>query len=150
MEIVSNIALISINETVIAQLVSFLIFVYVINRIMFRPLRQTMSERENLIKNIKDTIETEKSELETISAEVKKQEATIKKDAFQVRKSLEMAAKEEAASVLATTGQELEAIKQQTEQDVANMIAAARSNLAEEAERLTITIMEKLLDRRLA
>ena len=34
MEIVSNIALISINETLVVQLVSFLLFVFIINRVM--------------------------------------------------------------------------------------------------------------------
>ena len=47
MHIVSNIALISINETLIIQLVSFLIFLFLINRIMFRPLSHVMVEREN-------------------------------------------------------------------------------------------------------
>ena len=39
MQIISNIALISINETLVVQLISFLIFLFIINRIMFRPLR---------------------------------------------------------------------------------------------------------------
>ena len=38
MEIVSKIALITINETLVIQLVSFLIFLFVINRMMFRPV----------------------------------------------------------------------------------------------------------------
>jgi len=45
MQIVSNVALISINETMVVQLISFLIFLFVINRVMFRPLRESMHER---------------------------------------------------------------------------------------------------------
>ena len=48
MQIISNIALISINETLIVQLISFLIFLFVINRIMFRPLRKTVGPRPSL------------------------------------------------------------------------------------------------------
>ena len=38
MQIVSNVALISINETLVVQLISFLIFLFVINRIMFSSI----------------------------------------------------------------------------------------------------------------
>ena len=56
MQIISNIALISINETVIIQVISFLIFLYIINRIMFRPLRNVMADRENHIKMLQQDI----------------------------------------------------------------------------------------------
>ena len=39
MQIVSVEALLSINETLIFQLLSFLIFLFIIKRMMFRPLR---------------------------------------------------------------------------------------------------------------
>ena len=45
MQIITNIALISINETLIVQLLSFLIFLFIINRVMIRPLRGVMSDR---------------------------------------------------------------------------------------------------------
>ncbi|OQY06422.1 MAG: hypothetical protein B6I22_05580 [Desulfobacteraceae bacterium 4572_123] len=61
MQIISNIALISINETLFIQLISFLIFLFIINRIMFRPLRRIIIERENHIEKINlDIIDAEK------------------------------------------------------------------------------------------
>lgn len=62
MQIISNIALISINETLVVQLISFLIFLFIINRIMFRPLRQVMIERENHMEKINlDIVDAGKS-----------------------------------------------------------------------------------------
>ena len=52
MQIISNVALISINETVVVQLLSFLLFLYIMNRIMFRPLRNVMAQREDHLKQI--------------------------------------------------------------------------------------------------
>ena len=52
MEVVSTIGLITINETVIIELISFLIFLFLINRIMFRPLQDIMGEREAHIEDI--------------------------------------------------------------------------------------------------
>ena len=150
MEIISNIALISINETVIAQLISFLIFVFIINRVMFRPLRQTIADREALIDKLAKNIDTSKLELETVTAQAIEREAALKQDALKIKKDLESAADRESSLVLSATGKELTAIQEKTEQDVANMISAARNNIAEESKTLTVSIMEKLLDRRLA
>ena len=53
MQIVSNVALISINETFLVQLISFLIFLFIINRVMIRPLRGVMREREEYVEKLK-------------------------------------------------------------------------------------------------
>lgn len=150
MEIISNIALISINETVVVQLISFLIFVFIINRVMFRPLRKSIADREALIETLSTNINRATQELETVTAQAKEKEAAVKQEALKIRHDLEVTADREASSVLLKTSQELDAIKKKTEQDVGNMISAARKNLAEESEKLTLSIMEKLLDRRLS
>ena len=68
MQIISTIAMISINETLIIQLISFLIFLFIINRIMIQPLRSVSREREAHIQKI---------ELDTVAAE-KKVEQVVK------------------------------------------------------------------------
>ena len=49
MQIVTTISLISINETTIVQIVSFLILVFILNRVMIRPLWKTIAERNQYI-----------------------------------------------------------------------------------------------------
>ena len=71
MEIVSNIALISINATMFHQLIAFLVFLFIINRIMFRPLRSVMGERESFMEKIRlDTVDATK-EFEHLTATLK-------------------------------------------------------------------------------
>ena len=150
MEIVSNIALISINETLIVQLVSFLILVFVLNRIMFRPLRRTVEERGALMDRIRTDVDRAKQELDAVTTEATKREAAAKEDAFQIKASLQEGAQKEAGAVLKATGKEMDAIRKKAEADVAKMVTAARGDIALEAERLTVSIMEKVLDRRLS
>ena len=150
MEIVSNIALISINETLFVQLVSFLILVFVLNRIMFRPLRRTVGERSEMVDLIRVGIDQAEQEIAAVTAEATKREAAVKEDAFQAKTALEDSAQKEAAAVLKATGKEMDAIRKKAEADVAKMISAAKSDIVAEAERLTVSIMEKMLDRRLA
>jgi F-type H+-transporting ATPase subunit b len=71
MEIISNIALITINATLFHQLVAFLIFLFIINRIMFRPLRSVMAERDDMIEKIKlDTMDAGET-IERLNNELK-------------------------------------------------------------------------------
>ena len=58
MEFVTIEGLITINATIIAQLVHFFILLFVMNRLMFRPILKIIQDREvyskNKIQEIKD------------------------------------------------------------------------------------------------
>ena len=150
MNIISNIALITINETLLVQLISFLIFLFIINRIMFRPLQDVMSERVNYVDKLKaDTVDAMK-EFESLTDKLKAQESEIRTEALGLQRQLEDSGGKKGAEILASTREEMEAIKEKTETEINYQIAEARKHLQEESEALAINIMEKLLDRRLA
>jgi F-type H+-transporting ATPase subunit b len=150
MHIISNIALITINETLIVQLLSFLIFLFIINRIMFRPLQNVMNERVSYMDKIKmDTVDTVK-ELEDLTKKLKKQESDVRAQAFELKRELEESGSAKSAEIFASTREEINAIKEKAEADVNVQISEAKKHLQKESEALAINIMEKLLDRRLA
>jgi F-type H+-transporting ATPase subunit b len=150
MHIISNIALITINETLIVQLLSFLIFLFIINRIMFRPLQNVMNERVSYMDKIKmDTVDTVK-ELEDLTKKLKKQESDVRAQAFELKRELEESGNAKSAEIFASTREEINAIKEKAEADVNVQISEAKKHLQKESEALAINIMEKLLDRRLA
>lgn len=148
MQIISNIALVSINETVIIQLISFLIFLFVINRVMFRPLRDTMLERDRHIKQIQDDITTQENQIETLKNEIGKKESSVKRAAFRMRKKIEDSGGQVATAILSDTRKEIEALRKKSALEVEDMILAARKNLGQESERLVSDVIEKVLDRR--
>ena len=123
MEIVSNIALISINETMIVQLLSFLIFLFLINRVMFRPLEGVMTERTEYITALQTEINEAESELNKVSRLLARQEAATREQAHALRKDLEDAGNNRAEEIF----------------------SAVRKEVAE----LSVQIMEKILDRRI-
>jgi F-type H+-transporting ATPase subunit b len=150
MHIISNIALISINETLFVQLLSFLIFLFIINRIMFRPLQNVMNERVNYMDEIKeDTVDAVK-ELEDLTQKLRLKESEIRTQALELKIELEESGSAKSAEILASTRQEIEAIKEKAEMEVKAQISEARKHIQEESEALSVNIMEKILDRRLA
>jgi len=150
MHIISNIALITINETLFVQLLSFLIFLFIINRIMFRPLQNVMSERVNYMDKIKtDTVDAIQ-ELEDITKNLKVQESQVRSQASELKRELEESGSAKSAEIFASTREEIEAIKEKAEMEVNAQISEAKKHIQEESEALALNIMEKLLDRRLA
>jgi len=149
MHIISNIALITINETLFVQLLSFLIFLFIINRIMFRPLQNVMNERVDYMDKVKvDTVDTIQ-ELEDLTKKLKKQESEVRAQAFELKRELEESGSEKSAEIFASTRKEIEAIKEKAEMEVNVQLSEARKHIQEESETLAMNIMEKLLDRRL-
>lgn len=149
MHIISNIALITINETLFVQLLSFLIFLFIINRIMFRPLQEAMSERVNYMDKITtDTVDAVK-ELEDLTKQLKVQESEVRTKALELNRELEESGKKKSSEILASARKEIDEIKEQAEMEINTQIAEARKHLQEESEALAINIMEKMLNRRL-
>ena len=149
MQIVSNIALISINETLIVQLISFFIFLFIINRIMIRPLRSAMTEREFYIERILRGMTDAETEIEDLARQVRRQENKAIAAAHHMRMELEDAGKTEAEAILTAAHQEAENISRETDRKIKELVAAAQLSVQKEADMLAVGMMEKLLNRRL-
>lgn len=149
MQIISNVALISINETLILQIISFLIFLFIINRIMFRPLRKVMNERETYIEDIqKDIVDAEKK-FEDLTVQIQAQEKAVRNEAFEQKDQLESSGKQKAAEIFAATREEIIALKSRAQQEVDDQISAARKHVLKESKGLAQNIIETVLHRSL-
>lgn len=150
MQIVSNMALISINETLFVQLISFLIFLFVMNRIMFQPLRKTMIERDVYVEGIQSEINVTEKRYQDAMSEIKSQERRVKDKAFALSKEHEVAGNHEAGKIFQSAMEEIAELKNNADAEVNAQIAAAKKKVSEESESLAVNIMEKILDRRIA
>ena len=149
MQIISNIALISINETFIVQIISFLIFLYIINRIMFRPLRSVIADRENHIKSIQQDIVAAGHKLDALEDQIRSQESAVKLEAFAQKASLEEAGGRQADEIFAASREEIQAARDKARKEVDAQISEAKKHIKKESEILALSVMEKVLNRRL-
>ena len=149
MEIVSTIALISINETLLVQLVSFLIFLFILNRIMIRPLNSVMEERDFFIENMEKEISDSGKTLEDVQRQIEDQEDAVRASALELSRELEEAGSQEARKILEAAREEMTALRQKTEVEIADRLAEARDRIREESEMLAEAMMEKALGRRI-
>ena len=150
MEIIATTALISINETLIVQLISFLVFLYFMNRIMFRPLLSTMRQRDEHIDRVKEDILSGKDNLTQLIQDMDKQRARAIREAEKVTSSFDVEADRRASELLEETREKINTLRHETEARVKDQIAQARQEIAGEVDAIALVIMEKMLHRRLS
>jgi F-type H+-transporting ATPase subunit b len=147
MEIISNVALISINETLIFQVISFLIFLFIINRIMFRPLRKVMHERETYIENVQNDIVAAQNQFEDLTHQIGVQEKKVKNEAFKQKGQLEASGSHQAAEIMTSTRKEINTLRAEAKKDVDARITEARKHIQKESEDLARHIIATILAR---
>jgi len=150
MQIISNIALISINETMVVQVLSFLIFLFLINRIMLRPLKSTMEERDDFISILMKEIKTTQTEMESVQKQLQKKEESLRMEADEMGAHLEVEGHKKAEKLHEELNQKIQELRDNTDSDVKAMMIEARKQLQTESDTLADIIIEKILNRRLA
>jgi len=147
MQIIDTVALISINETLIFQVISFLIFLFIMNRILFRPLRRIMTERESYIENVQKDIIDAQNQFEDLTHQIQKQEKAVRYEAFEQQAKLEAAGNQQAAKILTSVRKEINASKEQARKNIDGQISVAKKHIQKEAEDLAKSIIETVLHR---
>jgi F-type H+-transporting ATPase subunit b len=148
MEIVTQTELVSINATMLIQVLSFLIFLFLIQRIMFRPLRDTMETRSADLKRLQKDIQAQESRLAELSSKMQKETAAVRAAAFAESEKLETAGKQEAGGIINQTREQIEAQQRQAGEDIRRRIAALQQELSKDTESLVAVIVAKVLERR--
>lgn len=149
MQIISKVALITINETLFIQLISFFIFLWCINRILFRPLNETMKERDAYLINIKDEIRHAEDTIDSITHQLINQEKKTREEAEHMVRMMIAEGNEESEKIISRMVDEINKERDRVAEEVHRQLDVARKSLKEESEILAIGMMEKILERRL-
>lgn len=149
MQIISNTALISINETIIVQLILFLVFVFIMNRVMFRPLQSSMEERRSYINKIQQDIIKAEKLVEEHRDQLAKQKAAAQAEAFEIAQTLEDEGAKTANGLLDATRKEMQDFRIHAQADIDAKLMDAREQIQKESETVCLSMMEKVLQRRI-
>jgi F-type H+-transporting ATPase subunit b len=150
MEVIQTNALISINATFVVQLISFLIFVAIMNRVMLRPLREVMAKRKFRMRKLQEEIGAAHKELADIEADLVEQNRAVREEAREVNLAVEAAAGKQIAELYTETRQKTADKRRSAEERISGQLQAAREQVAGEARQLSTQIMQKILQRRLS
>ena len=142
--------MISINATLVIQVINFLILVFILNRLMFRPIQKLVNERSQYIDKIKNNITNTETEITLLASKYLSKEKDIRKDAAEERTKRKKEAIDIAEKIFNATRKEVFLIKDEIQKGVDGEVAKAHQALHIEAQTLAEEIMEKVIGRRVA
>ena len=139
--------MVEINLTIVVQVIQFLILVFVLNRLLFKPIGQVLAEREQKITSWEEKTQNLQ---ETARLNLEKYENQLTEERLKARESQEQltrelkekedenirAVSEKAALIVAETQQELEQERERL-----------RVELRQQAKELSQILAEKVLGR---
>ena len=139
--------MVEINLTIVVQVIQFLILVFILNRLLFKPIGQVLAERQQQITSWEEKTqnlqETARLNLEKYENQLTEERLKARESQEQLTKELKekedeniRAVSEKAALIVAETQQELEQERERL-----------RVELRQQAKELSQILAEKVLGR---
>lgn len=147
MEIIYTNGMITINETMIVILASFLILVLILNRLMFRPLLDTIRKREDHLATLDSGIKSAQNKATDLTTRLRVKEEAARQDGLALKNELETAANSQAKEIVDATRGEIASLKEETQKEVSVQVTEAKKTIRQDAEKLSLEIMTKILGR---
>ena len=140
--------MISINATLVVQVIHFLVLLFIMNRLMLQPLLKLVREREEFKNRTKSEIQDLEVKIQQLKEEFISKEEGTRKAAARERSKITNMGMNEAEGHLNRSREEVSAIRQQAERDVEAEVNKTQPLLEGEASGLVEGIMEKIIGRR--
>jgi F-type H+-transporting ATPase subunit b len=140
--------MISINATLVLQVVHLLVLVFILNRLMFKPILKLVNERTAYVEKSK----IEAKDLEDEAARLKKEylsrESQARKKASSESLALKNAGIAQVEALIEKSQKEVASIRGEAEVRIEKEFEKARPSLQGEAAVLAEAIVERLIGRR--
>ena len=142
--------MISINATLFAQVIHFLILALILYLILFRPLQKLMGERVNHVDKMEQETRDIESKITQLASDRVILEKNTRKEAGEKRSTFQKEGNDIADKILKDTREEIAEIRDNVTRDIAGKIEEASKSLQREAISLADELTEKVVGRRIS
>jgi F-type H+-transporting ATPase subunit b len=142
--------MISINATLVLQVLHFLILVFVLNRILFRPILKVIDERTTYIETTTHEIKDLEVETELLRQKHVSLQNEARKNATLERTQIRGLGITEAEKTVSEVRQEISSIRATADKEAERQLEKTLPMLQGEAAKLADEIFEKVVGRRIA
>lgn len=141
--------MISINATLLLQIVHFLILVFILKRLLFRPILKVVDEREQHFESTKNQIHNIEQEAVRLRDEFHKREIGARKDAAKERVELRSNGLAQVEELYTEARNQVLSIRAEADQEAQTEIKKTKPFLRDEATILVDEIVEWVIGRRI-
>ncbi|MFH1123387.1 MAG: hypothetical protein V1758_06960 [Pseudomonadota bacterium] len=142
--------MISINATLVLQVVHLLILILILNRLLFKPIQKVINERTAFIGNSKGEIREIEIEIERLKNEHLSQEKMARREASQEGQDLKNIGLRQVEGLVEEAQKKVASIRIEAGNLAEVELKATRPKLRDEASLLCEVIIERMIGRRIA
>lgn len=142
--------MVEINLTIVIQVIQFLILVFILNRLLFKPINQVLAERQQKITSWEEKTHKLK---ETARLNLEKYENQLAEERLIARESQEQLTrelKEKEEESIKVVSEKAALIVAETQQALEEERERVRIELSQQAKELSQILAEKVLGRELS
>lgn len=137
----------SINATLIIEVISFLILVFALSRFLYKPLLRILDERSNSVRQLLTEAESKRSEAEGYLKEAKERLDEAKEEALRIKAEMHKEIEQRRNIAMEEAKKEADRFVQQSKERLTQHIEVVKRQLKDEVVDIAIRIASKVLDR---
>ena len=142
--------MIELDWTLFVQIINFLVLVFLLNMVLFRPIRRIIVARQARMIAYEEDISGLADNQQGILGEVEQQLAAARRDGLGLREKLRQEGSQEESSLLEQVKKEVDAEWTQVEAKIKKDVAKAREALRAQAQDFATALSAKILGRKLS
>ncbi len=139
--------MISLNWTLVLQIVNFLVLLIILNKLLFQPILKVMDEREAETEGKEQAARDMEQESDEIEKTYREKLRQAKIEASGKKNEIKALGQEEEGKILSAARQEGDSAISKVRGEIAAEAEAAKEDLLNQAKGMSELIFEKLLGR---
>jgi F-type H+-transporting ATPase subunit b len=141
--------MIEINMTLFIQMANFLVFLLLMNFVLYRPIRRIVAERKKLISDRQKGIESLEEQARAALLEYDRTLQDARRTGAQRILELKAAGYEQEKELLREISEQTASKVQQLREGIKKDIAAARKELKQQVKTFSVELAQKILGRKI-
>ena len=139
--------MLEINNTLIIQIVNFLVLLLVLNIILYKPIRKILGQRQEEMRTSEETIEDLTDRSSRLNEELGQNTAAARKDGFKEKEDRKNEGRDEEAKMVQQTIDSVGEKITKAKGDIEHNMAGLRQSLEKEVSLFSQELAEKVLGR---
>jgi len=138
---------ISIDSSVLYQIVNFVVLIFILNALLYKPLLGIIDKRNKLFDDSRAEVESLNQSVEQKMSEYEAKLSEAKAAAMEQKNMIIAEGAEKSKGIIAAVREEIPKMMEQFQGSMAKEINEAKRILRDQSQRISVEIAEKVLGR---
>ncbi len=139
--------MLEINNTLIIQIANFLVLLFLLNIILYKPIRKILGQRQEEMRTSEETIEDLTDRSSQLNEELGQNTSAARKDGFKEKEDRKNEGRDEEAKMVQQAIDSVGEKITKAKGDIAHNMAGLRQSLEKEVSLFSQELAEKVLGR---